>query len=990
MKSLFYILIGFFSLFLMQEKSYATLVFENDSTKNDAYYFVSNRSNTDGKYTMYKARTNQSGISSCLIKGNFEVEDFPQMRKAEIAVHNISNDELVGIYNTNPHTGNYLIILVPNVKYEFVINAYGYAPIKKIVEIPHYASTNVLDDVSTQKMLLKVDEEQVNLSLNSWIIEEKEPTLFLLTVYNENREDEHHVELYQAMEIVTEEPERERRKLKETDFGNIDDLLKSQAAAENKKPELAAKAFQNKEYKKAIEIYSQLLKLNPNDPIANYRKGVSLYHTEQNKLRALTYLKKASLSDKTPYHVYYLMGKSYHLWSDFSKAQQAFETYKLKTTAKELEEYGVARLIENCVNGKQLMSAQLNMQIINKTALDVTKFPKGYPAELVLDKLEKKTAFFISPLDAKKKAKLLMFKTEQNEMIQTSYGLDGKKGKDLFVNKLMGGDKWGNPLPLGENVNTTYDEEYAYVTLDGKTMYFSSKGHSSIGGYDIFITKRKSASYPWGPPENVGYPINSPYDDILFMPDLTGEVAYFSSNRRSPTGGYNLYNIKMPKPPLPLTIVKGHFMTTDSIPNFSASIAVYNTNNQEIVGIYNTNANNGNFLMALMPGIKYEFILECDGFKEHTAYVTVPEQTEVFALRQNLRLKKEDVFEILKVDNFFTKEEADMAPVYTKSKKDFAGADFASQNNVNTSNSFVPGNGKRVRKPNAAQQQIIESAEQFFINKQYLKAVKTFSKVAPVVDLNAKQSYYYGKALFNVSKDYENTLTYLEIAAAAKNTPYDVFYMLGKTNHYAYRFERAVTALDRYKQSASEKEIIIKDIDNEINLCKFGQKLVNDPKPIEVISKKEFDQENLHTIYNSADLEAKFLLAPEDMTSAKDKKENFKPTMYLNNNKTVIYYSSFGDDGSNGKDIYIMKKLPNNTWTKPMNLGKTINTDGDEDFPYLSNDGKILYFCSTKHGSMGGYDIYKASWNEKKEKWSKPVNMGAPINSPFDDLFFVE
>ena len=989
MKSLFFVVTLFFCFFFSQKEMDASIVFDNDSTENDAYYFVSNRNNTNGKYTMYKARTNQSGISSCLIKGNFEVEGFSHMRKAEIAIHNLSNDELVGIYNTNPHTGNYLIILVPNVKYEFVINAYGYAPIKKIVEIPNYASTDVSEEVSTQKMLLKMDGKKVALSLNSWIVEEKEPTLFLLTVYNEDDEEKQNVEFYQAMEVAEEGPERDRRKLKETDFGNIDELLKSQAEAENKKPQLAEKAFLNKDYKTAIDIYGQLLILNGNDPVFNYRKGVSLYYTEQNKLRAMPYLKKASLSDKTPYEVYYLLAKSYHLWSDFSKAQIAYEKYKTKAKPEEIEKRDIVRLIENCVNGKKMMAAQLNMQIINKTAVDAAKFPKGYPVELVQEKLLKKTTFFISPVDSKKKAKLLMFKTEQNEMIQSSYGLDGKNGKDLFVNKLMGGDKWGIPKPLGEAINTPFDEEYAYVTLDGRTMYFSSKGHNSIGGYDIFVATRKSATDPWSEPENIGYPINSPYDDILFMPDLTGEVAYFSSNRRSPTKGFNLYKIKMPKPPLPLTVIKGHFMTTDSIPNFSASIAVYNTNNQEIVGVYNTNANTGNFLMALMPGIKYEIILECEGFKEHTAYVTVPEQTEIFALRQNLRLKKEAVFEILKVDNFFTREEAENAPVYKLSKKDFAGADLANPTNLKA-NPVSFSDAAKIRKPTAEQQQILTSAEQFFINKQYLKAVGKFEQIAPLVDLSAKQSYYYGKALFSVSKDYEKTLTYLELAGADKNTPYDVFFMLGKTNHYAYRFERAAKAYERYKQSATEKEVEMKEIDNEINLCKFGEKLVNNPKPIEVLVKKEFEKDNLHTIYNSVDLQAKFLLAPEDMTSVKDKKENFKPTMYLNKTKTVIYYASYGENGENGKDIYMMRKLPNNTWTKAINLGKNINSEGDEDFPFVTEDGQTLYFCSTKHGSMGGFDIFKATWNEKKDKWNAPVNLGAPINSPFDDLFFVE
>ena len=143
----------------------ASVVIRGDSTQNNSYYFVSNRSNEAGKYTMYKARTNESGISSCLIKGNFEVDGFSHMRKAEIAVHNISNDELVGIYNTNPKTGNYLIILVPNVKYEFVINAYGYAPIKRVVEIPNYASTNVSGDISSQKMVLKMSQKSVDLSI---------------------------------------------------------------------------------------------------------------------------------------------------------------------------------------------------------------------------------------------------------------------------------------------------------------------------------------------------------------------------------------------------------------------------------------------------------------------------------------------------------------------------------------------------------------------------------------------------------------------------------------------------------------------------------------------------------------------------------------------------------------------------------------------------------------------------------------------------------
>lgn len=981
MKPLYFFCISFF-LFSFPVISKGYYNNDKDSVEKEAYYFISNRETLEDKLAMYKARTNQSGISSCLIKGNFEIKGFPHMRKAEISVYNISNDQLVGIYNTHPKTGNYLIILVPNVKYEFVINTYGYAPLKKIVEIPSYASTDISDEISTQKMVLSTDSNQLNLSLNTWFIEEKEPTLFLLTVYDENNESNHHVELYEAKEETT--IDFDRKQLSETEFGTIDELLQNHAEQESKKPEQAEKAFLKKDYETASNIYSQLLELDPSDPIANYRKGVSTFYTEHNKLKALPYLKKATEDNSIPYDVYYYLGIVYHAWADFDKAQKALKTYQTKAKPSEIEENNINRLIENCVNGKAIIQEQYDMQIINKTPIDINKLTKELPTSLVSEKLSYKTDFFISPLDQKKKEKLLMFKTENNEMIQTSYGMNDDNGKDLYYNTLLGGDKWSISKTLGDKINTIYDEDYAYVTLDGRTMYFASKGHNSIGGYDIFVSTRKTVTDPWEEPKNMGYPINSPYDDFMFMPNLAGDEAFFVSNRRSPTGGFNLFQIKMPKSPLPLTIIKGHFMTNDSIPNFSASIAVYNTNNQEIVGIYNSNVNTGNFLMALMPGIKYELAFTVEGFNEHIAYVTVPVQTESFPLRQNIRLKKEGTFEILNIDNYFTKEEAENAPVYQYTLKDFESEEVVLQpQKVNTIQD-------KFNKPSTEQQKILNLGEQFFQNKQYLKCVEQFDKVAPLISLSDKQSYYYGKSLFYVSRKFEKTLKYLEQAAQNKTTPYDVYYMLGVTNHNAYRFERAVNAFNQYKNYANEKELEKHNIESLINLSMFGKDIINNPKPIEVIEKKEFKKDLIHTIYGSLDIKAKFLLAPDDMTSSKDKKEGFKPTMYLNNDKTIIYYASYGENGENGKDIFMMKKLPNNSWSTPINLGAPVNSLGDEDFPFLSEDGKTLYFASTEHGSMGGYDIFKSTWDEKNNRWGYPVNMGAPINSPFDDIFYVE
>lgn len=99
-----------------------------------------------------------------------------------------------------------------------------------------------------------------------------------------------------------------------------------------------------------------------------------------------------------------------------------------------------------------------------------------------------------------------------------------------------------------------------------------------------------------------------------------------------------------------------------------------------------------------------------------------------------------------------------------------------------------------------------------------------------------------------------------------------------------------------------------------------------------------------------------------------------------------LFFSSSRPGGKGGLDIWMAKKLPNGQWGKPQNLGEVINTQWDEDFPYISKDGNTLYFASQGHFNMGGYDIFKSEWNEETQTWSKPENLGYPINTPDDNM----
>ncbi len=108
------------------------------------------------------------------------------------------------------------------------------------------------------------------------------------------------------------------------------------------------------------------------------------------------------------------------------------------------------------------------------------------------------------------------------------------------------------------------------------------------------------------------------------------------------------------------------------------------------------------------------------------------------------------------------------------------------------------------------------------------------------------------------------------------------------------------------------------------------------------------------------------------------------------NNRTLYFVSDRTDAGGfGGRDIYKCLKLPNGEWSAPQNLGPTINTPYDEDGVFIHPDGKQIFFSSKGHKSMGGFDIFSSVINDENGFWSEPINVGAPINTPDDDIFFV-
>ncbi len=115
-------------------------------------------------------------------------------------------------------------------------------------------------------------------------------------------------------------------------------------------------------------------------------------------------------------------------------------------------------------------------------------------------------------------------------------------GKDIYVSRMNAKGKWGEPRNVGSLLNSKYDEEGVFLTGDGKTMYFASKGHNSMGGYDIFKSKLGEDG-TWGKPENLGYPVNTPDDEVFYGTDSEMVYGYYAATREGGFGGKDIYKV---------------------------------------------------------------------------------------------------------------------------------------------------------------------------------------------------------------------------------------------------------------------------------------------------------------------------------------------------------------------------------------------------------------------------------------------------------------
>jgi hypothetical protein len=216
----------------------------------------------------------------------------------------------------------------------------------------------------------------------------------------------------------------------------------------------------------------------------------------------------------------------------------------------------------------------------------------------------------------------------------------GLGGRDIWKCQKLPNGNWGKAINLGASINTEYDEESPFIHPSGNLLFFSSKGHSTIGGFDIFFSQ-KDETEKWDEPKNLGYPINTTDDDVFYTSSVDGKRGYYaSSSRPDGRGEKDIYEMYIPElKEQALLLVKGLIIPFlgEKLPS-NMEVVVTNRDG-ELVGVNKVSKRNGSFIAILPANNNYTLSYQIDGTEFFNERLEVPADPGYREIARELRLK---------------------------------------------------------------------------------------------------------------------------------------------------------------------------------------------------------------------------------------------------------------------------------------------------------------------------------------------------------------
>lgn len=217
----------------------------------------------------------------------------------------------------------------------------------------------------------------------------------------------------------------------------------------------------------------------------------------------------------------------------------------------------------------------------------------------------------------------------------------GFGGLDIWYCDLLPTNEWSEPKNLGSAINTQFNEDCPYIHFDNKTLFFSSDGHKTMGGYDVFFSLYNQDNAAWATPINIGYPINTTDDDMYFVYSSDGSKGYMSSSKRADTfGGSDIYVINRPKHEKSAITLSGYVLDEETSHPVASTITVTDLEKKAVIGTYASNPTTGKYSLELDHGKNYSVQFDAHKYLFHSENVNIKNPEAIFVDHRTFKLKK--------------------------------------------------------------------------------------------------------------------------------------------------------------------------------------------------------------------------------------------------------------------------------------------------------------------------------------------------------------
>lgn len=307
------------------------------------------------------------------------------------------------------------------------------------------------------------------------------------------------------------------------------------------------------EFDKALNEYHKLLADYPKESSFHYKLGITYLYGTRNIDQAVKHLAFASTRE-VPNAVYYHLGYAHQLNYSFDKAIEYYRRFTLNKGDLNVTQQHIENLVGQCESGIFMLKYIYQPRVLDKRRVKADEVHQFIVTQSDYGSFIPKPKDLITATDAKHQGLSYIYFPKNpkpgDKLIYSSYGSTTSFGKDLYIIEMLENGLWSKPKDLGDNINTKFDEDFPYLAPDGVTLYFASKGHYSMGGYDIYRSIYNSSVGQWSAPENLGFPFSSPYDDFMFVPNEDETLATLVTNRLTLSDSIDIVLVELDENPI--------------------------------------------------------------------------------------------------------------------------------------------------------------------------------------------------------------------------------------------------------------------------------------------------------------------------------------------------------------------------------------------------------------------------------------------------------